>query len=114
MKEAVTEICGRRGVKCELVPISDERPVAIRPSLLDFLDGICREDGCSYMRLPSGAGHDAMHWAERVPTGMLFIPCRDGVSHNPEEYAAPEDIVNAVRLLEKAVRAASRKNVTFA
>ena len=49
-----------------------------------------------------------------TPTGMLFIPCRDGVSHNPEEYAAPEDIVNAVRLLEKAVRAASRKNVTFA
>ena len=55
-----------------------------------------------------------MHWAERVPTGMLFIPCQDGVSHNPEEYAAPEDIVNAARLLEKVVRAASRKNVTFA
>ena len=114
LKDAVSEICGRRGVAFEIVPISDERPVAIRPSVLDFLDGICREDGCSYMRLPSGAGHDAMHWAERVPTGMLFIPCRDGVSHNPEEYAAPEDIVNAVRLLEKVVRAASRKNVTFA
>lgn len=113
-KDAVSEICKRRGVACELVPISDERPVAIRPSVQDFLDGICREDGCSYMRLPSGAGHDAMHWAERVPTGMLFIPCRDGVSHNPEEYAAPEDIVNAVRLLEKAVRAASKKEVTFA
>ncbi len=114
LKDAISEICKRRDVAFELVPISDERPVAIRPSVLDFLDGICREDGCSYMRLPSGAGHDAMHWAERVPTGMLFIPCRDGISHNPEEYAAPEDIVNAVRLLEKVVRAASRKNVTFA
>ena len=114
LKDAVSEICGRRGVAFEIVPISDERPVAIRPSVLDFLDGICREDGCSYMRLPSGAGHDAMHWAERVPTGMLFIPCRDGVSHNLEEYAAPEDIVAAARLLERVVRAASRKNVTFA
>ena len=114
LKDAISEICKRRDVAFELVPISDERPVAIRPSVLDFLDGICREDGCSYMRLPSGAGHDAMHWAERVPTGMLFIPCRYGISHNPEEYAAPEDIVNAVRLLEKVVRAASRKNVTFA
>ncbi len=114
LKDAVSEICTRRGITFEIVPISDERPVAIRPAVLDFLEKICREDGGSYMRLPSGAGHDAMHWAERVPTGMLFIPCRDGVSHNPEEYAAPEDIVNAVRLLEKAVRAASRKNVTFA
>ena len=114
LKDAVSEICARRGITFEIVPISDERPVAIRPAVLDFLEKICREDGGSYMRLPSGAGHDAMHWAERVPTGMLFIPCRDGVSHNPEEYAAPEDIVNAVRLLEKAVRAASSKNVTFA
>ena len=114
LKDAISEICKRRDVAFELVPISDERPVAIRPTVQDFLDGICREDGCSYMRLPSGAGHDAMHWAERVPTGMLFSPCRDGVSHNPEEYAAPEDIVNAVRLLEKAVREASKKDVTFA
>ena len=114
LKAAVSDICERRGVVSEIVPISDERPVAIRPSVLDFLDGICREAGCSYMRLPSGAGHDAMHWAERVPTGMLFIPCRDGVSHNPEEYAAPDDILNAVRLLEKAVREASKKDVTFA
>ncbi len=114
LKEAVTEICGRRGVKCELVPISDERPVSICPSVLDFLEGVCRESGCTYMRLPSGAGHDAMHWAERVPTGMLFIPCRNGISHNPEEYAAPKDIENAARLLEKVVRDASRKDVTFA
>jgi N-carbamoyl-L-amino-acid hydrolase len=114
LKAAVSEICGRRGVASEIVPISDERPVAIRPSVQDFLEGVCREDGCSYMRLPSGAGHDAMHWAERVSTGMLFIPCRDGVSHNPDEYAAPEDIANVARLLEKVVRDASRKDVTFA
>lgn len=114
LKAAVSEICGRRGVASEIVPISDERPVAIRPSVQDFLEGVCREDGCSYMRLPSGAGHDAMHWAERVSTGMLFIPCRDGVSHNPDEYAAPEDIANVVRLLEKVVREASKKKATFA
>jgi N-carbamoyl-L-amino-acid hydrolase len=114
LKAAVSEICGRRGVASEIVPISDERPVAIRPSVQDFLEGVCREDGCSYMRLPSGAGHDAMHWAERVSTGMLFIPCRDGVSHNPDEYAAPEDIANVARLLEKVVRDASKKKVTFA
>ncbi len=113
LSAAVSEICKRRGIAFELAPISDERPVAIRPSVLDFLEGICRGDGCSYMRLPSGAGHDAMHWAERVPTGMLFIPCRGGVSHNPNEYAAPEDIVHVTRLLEKAVREASKKSVRF-
>lgn len=114
LKEAVSEICGRRGIAFEMVPVSDERPVAIRPEVLDFLEGICREAGGSYMRLPSGAGHDAMHWAGRVPTGMLFIPCRDGVSHNPEEYAAPEDIAAAARLLETVVRTAAKKETVFA
>ena len=39
--------------------------------------------GVEYMTMPSGAGHDAMHWAE-VPTGMIFIPCRDGISITPQ------------------------------
>ncbi|KIP01451.1 hypothetical protein PHLGIDRAFT_123337, partial [Phlebiopsis gigantea 11061_1 CR5-6] len=51
----------------------------------------------------SGAGHDSVHTALRCPTAMVFIPCRDGVSHNPAEYAAPEDIAAGAQVLLGAV-----------
>jgi acetylornithine deacetylase/succinyl-diaminopimelate desuccinylase-like protein len=49
--------------------------------------------------LLSGAGHDAMAMAEVAPVGMVFVRCRDGVSHNPAEYAAPEDVARATHAL---------------
>lgn len=56
------------------------------------------------LRLPwqdiaSGAGHDARHLGPLCPTGMIFIPCRNGVSHNEAEYAAPDDLHAGTRLL---------------
>jgi hydantoinase/carbamoylase family amidase len=47
------------------------------------------EDG--WMELTSGAGHDSVYTSRRCPTAMIFVPCRDGVSHHPEEYCSPED-----------------------
>lgn len=44
-----------------------------------------------YMDITSGAGHDSVYTSQRCPTTMIFVPCRDGVSHHPEEYCSPED-----------------------
>jgi allantoate deiminase len=55
--------------------------------------------GLAARRLPSGAGHDAMAFRGRIPFAMLFVRCRGGVSHNPAEYAAPEDIDIAAMVL---------------
>jgi hydantoinase/carbamoylase family amidase len=44
-----------------------------------------------YMDITSGAGHDSVYTSRRCPTTMIFVPCRDGVSHHPEEYCSPED-----------------------
>ncbi len=104
------DIGARRGIDVDIEPISDERPAVISPKVLDFLEAVAKDSGCSYRRMPSGAGHDAMHWAERVPTGMLFIPCKDGLSHNPDESAKMEDILTVTRLLEEVVRRASRRD----
>ena len=52
----------------------------------------------------SGAGHDAMHMAKLVPTSMIFIPCKEGISHNPAEYAKPQDITNGINVLAAAVK----------
>lgn len=51
----------------------------------------------------SGAGHDSVYTSKRVPTSMLFIPCRDGVSHNPAEYSSPEDCAIGAQVLMGAV-----------
>ncbi|WP_164125551.1 M20/M25/M40 family metallo-hydrolase, partial [Stenotrophomonas maltophilia] len=55
--------------------------------------------GYSAGSLPSGAGHDAMAFRGILPFAMLFVRCRDGLSHHPDEYAAPDDIDVAARVL---------------
>lgn len=51
----------------------------------------------------SGAGHDSVFANKRVPASMIFVPCRDGVSHNPAEFCSPEDCANGAQVLMGAV-----------
>ena len=59
--------------------------------------------GCGAMEIVSGAGHDACHIAERVPTAMIFIPCAGGISHNELEDATREDCAAGCNVLLHAV-----------
>lgn len=59
--------------------------------------------GLTALRLPSGAFHDAQFMVPVCPTGMLFIPCRGGVSHHPSEYAEPAACANGARVLAQAL-----------
>jgi N-carbamoyl-L-amino-acid hydrolase len=52
--------------------------------------------------MPSGAGHDSRYLHYWCPTGMIFIPCKDGISHNEAESAAKEDIAVGTRVLAEA------------
>ena len=49
--------------------------------------------------MPSGAGHDAQDMARIVPTGMIFVPSKDGISHSPQEYTSPGDMANGANVL---------------
>ncbi|TGO33138.1 hypothetical protein BHYA_0264g00110 [Botrytis hyacinthi] len=53
----------------------------------------------SYRRIVSGAGHDSVYTSRHAPTSMIFVPCKDGVSHNPAEYCSPEDCGNGAQVL---------------
>lgn len=73
--------------------------LALDPGLLDRLQRSAEDLGHSYLRMPSGAGHDAVMVAStprsdgtRIPTGMLFIPCLEGISHAREEYVQPDEV----------------------
>ena len=55
------------------------------------------------MDIVSGAGHDAVYMAKVAPTGMIFVPCEDGISHNEIENATPEDIAAGCQVLLHAI-----------
>jgi N-carbamoyl-L-amino-acid hydrolase len=59
----------------------------------------------SYRVMPSGAGHDAQDMTHIAPTGMIFVPSRDGISHSPKEFTSAEDMANGARVLLETVLA---------
>ncbi|GMA65100.1 Zn-dependent hydrolase [Alicyclobacillus fastidiosus] len=104
------KISEMRGVHIEHQIASDESPVSLNSDVCAVLKDVCSAQGVSYLDMVSGAGHDAMNMAYVCPTGLLFVPCRHGVSHHPDEYACEEDIlIGADVLYEAVLRLAGRK-----
>ena len=104
IKELIDVIAEKRGLSYTIEPISKNHPVAMHPAMIREIEKAVKSVGADYMAMPSGAGHDAMHWTEVAPTGMIFIPCRDGISHNPAEFAAMDDIVAGAEVLETVIK----------
>lgn len=104
VKEFIDITAGKRGLSYTIEPIAQDHPVEMHPAMIREIEEAVKSVGVEYMTMPSGAGHDAMHWAEAVPTGMIFIPCRDGISHNPAEFAEMDDIVTGAAVLDKVLR----------
>lgn len=77
----------------------DEAPVPMDAGLVALIEDTCRERGANYRVMHSGAGHDSQIIAPHVPTGMLFVPSIDGVSHNPAEDTAPEELAEGINSL---------------
>ncbi|WP_311532572.1 Zn-dependent hydrolase [uncultured Veillonella sp.] len=104
IKELIEVIAEKRGLSYTIEPIAQDHPVAMHPAMIREIEEAVKSVGIDYMTMPSGAGHDAMHWTEVAPTGMIFIPCRDGISHNPAEFAAMNDIVVGAEVLENVIK----------
>jgi len=71
--------------------------------IIKSLEHSCKQLSYSYEKVPSGAGHDSMNMAKLCPTGMIFIPSKDGISHNPKEFSSLEDISRGVNLLKNEI-----------
>ena len=104
VKEFIDITAEKRGLSYTIETIAQDYPVEMHPAMIREIEEAVKSVGVEYMTMPSGAGHDAMHWAEVVPTGMIFIPCRDGISHNPAEFTEMDDIVTGVEVLDKVLR----------
>ncbi len=99
IRKAIATIAQSRGVTAQFA-IGHEVPAALCDQRLsDQLAKAVEAMGIKPRRLPSGAGHDAMAFDKVIPFAMLFVRCRGGVSHNPAEFASPDDIDIAARVL---------------
>ena len=89
-------LAARRGQQLTYQEEMYTAPVPLDQAVVEGLEEAARQQGIQTRLMVSGAGHDAMMMASVVPTGMLFVPCLNGVSHSPEEWADVRDLVLAV------------------
>ena len=94
----------RRGVEVEIETTVHDLPAACAPEIVAAVRGACENEQISWRAMTSGAYHDAMVLGPHMPMGMIFIPSRDGLSHHPDEYTAPEELELGVRVLAGALR----------
>ena len=99
----IAEIASERRVSITEQIVNADQPAACSPGLVALLESSANEIGAPFRRMVSRAYHDSLFMARIAPIGMLFIPCREGVSHRPEEYASPEDIALGARVLALAL-----------
>lgn len=96
---AIAAIADRRSLDSDLQRVHDLPASPCDPALMDLMDAAIADAGHPVRRLVSGAGHDAMVMAALCPTAMLFIRCKDGISHNPAEHVDPADADVALRVM---------------
>ena len=95
----VDEVCKKRNLNYELDNISKAIPVKLDEDLKNELNEVATKLGIEHKIMNSGAGHDAMKFWDIAPTGMVFIPCRDGVSHNKAEEIDYDDIILGSKII---------------
>ncbi|MDU2065608.1 MAG: M20 family metallo-hydrolase, partial [Sporomusaceae bacterium] len=103
LKDFISNLAEEEETPVAIDVLTSDRPVQLDKKMIGLLEGICRRKKAAYRQMHSGAGHDAMHMAKLTPTAMIFIPCKEGISHNPAEYAATEDILYGVEILTEAL-----------
>ncbi len=99
MAEFIRALAANEGVEIKARTLARFEPVAFDPEVVDRVEKTAALLGKSVRRMPSGAGHDAQMFAPNCPTGMIFVPSKDGISHNIREYTQPKDIQAGANVL---------------
>ncbi len=99
----VKKIVDKIGLEMEFEQIWYSPPVAFDKDCVNAVRKAAEQAGYAHRDIVSGAGHDACYINKVAPTGMVFIPCENGISHNEEENATPDDITAGCQVLLQAV-----------
>jgi len=104
IEQACQEIALRRGVQARMQLVNADPPGRCAPAVVDGLVQSSETHGLRFERMISRAYHDSLFMSRIAPAAMLFIPCRGGVSHRPDEYASPEAIAQGTLVLAEALK----------
>jgi ureidoglycolate amidohydrolase len=100
---ACSDVSARRGVVISTELVNADPPATCDPAILNALEDSARSASRTYKKMVSRAYHDTLFMARIAPVAMLFIPCRGGISHRPDEYASPEWIGSGVHVLARTL-----------
>lgn len=103
MERAAESISEKRQVSSRTELLNADAPAECAPEIIASLAESCARHQLSFLPMVSRAYHDSLFMARIAPVAMLFIPCRNGYSHRPDEYAAPEDIARGVLVLAETL-----------
>ena len=98
----------RRQVSIDSELLNADAPAQCAPTVVEALSQSCRKHNFNFLPMVSRAYHDSLFMSRIAPTAMLFIPCRNGYSHRPDEYASPEDIARGTLVLAETLAALSQ------
>jgi allantoate deiminase len=99
------EAARRRGMRADYRQRQSLPATPLDDRIVGALEEAARATGEPFTTMHSGAAHDTMCVADRVPSAMVFVPCKDGISHHPDEDARPEDAALAAEIILNAIRA---------
>jgi len=105
VKACAARLAAQSGLAIGIEPVSSYPAQGFDAGCVDAVARAANRLGCSNMPVVSGAGHDAVYMARLAPAGMVFIPCKDGISHNEVEDAAPAHIAAGGNVLLHAMLA---------
>jgi N-carbamoyl-L-amino-acid hydrolase len=107
IETAVRTISAERQVTIQTELLNADAPADCASEVVDALADSCRKHDFKFDKMVSRAYHDSLFISRIAPVGMLFIPCRNGYSHRPDEYAAPDDIARGTLVLAETLAALS-------
>jgi len=105
IETASHSIAAKRRALIQSTLLNADAPTDCAPKIIEALSQSCRKHELNFMPMVSRAYHDSLFIARIAPVAMLFIPCRNGYSHRPDEYAAPEDIGRGTLVLAETLAA---------
>jgi N-carbamoyl-L-amino-acid hydrolase len=118
MKNLMEEITGRikdleaeDGIKTSITIPFYHLPHPCSKVVVDTIEKAVQELGIQARRMNSGAGHDAQNIAEKVKTGMIFVPSVKGISHSPMEWTNWEDVERGIKVLTRALKDLSKLRI---
>jgi hydantoinase/carbamoylase family amidase len=103
IKDAISTIAEEQETRVSIILLSAEKPVKMNKDIMDLIKRICVDQKISHQFIHSRAGHDAMNLSRLAPTGMIFVPSKNGASHNPEEFTNDDDIMAGIDVLTETL-----------